>query len=187
MADSSPIPGGPFPDSYWVLPGRLLAGEYPADSGEPATRRKLDALLRAGITSFVDLTRPGELPPYDGWLREEATDYGLTVEHVRFAIPDFGTPDAALMNAILDHIDARLSAGQAVYVHCRGGIGRTGSTVGCFLARRGLPTGQRLTELARLRAACPSAIWPSPETPDQRDFVLGWEQGQSSERTRSDP
>lgn len=171
-------PAVPFPDSYWVLPGRLLAGEYPAESGEPATRRKLDALLRAGITSFVDLTRPGELPPYDTLLREEAADYSRAVEHTRFAIPDFGTPETALMQAILDHIDSRLAAGQAVYVHCRGGIGRTGTTVGCFLARHGLPPAQRLNEIARLRAACPSAIWHSPETPDQRDFVLDWRQGQ---------
>lgn len=167
-------PAVPFSESYWVLPGRLLAGEYPAEPNVDAAQRKLDALLRAGITAFVDLTHPSEPHTYHELLRSEAADYGLEVDIVRFAIPDFEIPDAALMTAILDHIDERLAAGQNVYVHCRGGIGRTGTTVGCFLARHGLPPEARLTEIARLRAACPSAFWPSPETTDQREFVLGW-------------
>lgn len=31
-----------------------------------------------------------------------------------------------------------LAAGQTVYVHCYGGIGRTGTVVGCWLVRHGL-------------------------------------------------
>ncbi len=37
----------PTPDSYWVEPGRLLAGAYP---------RELAPFRDAGITAFVDLT-----------------------------------------------------------------------------------------------------------------------------------
>ncbi|HVN60755.1 MAG TPA: dual specificity protein phosphatase family protein [Gaiellaceae bacterium] len=39
--------GTPTPDSYWVEPGRLLAGAYPH---EAAPFRK------AGVTAFLDLT-----------------------------------------------------------------------------------------------------------------------------------
>ena len=58
------LPAPPLAGSYWVTP-RLLAGEYPgADTAAGATAR-LEALIAAGITYFIDLTQPGELPPYD--------------------------------------------------------------------------------------------------------------------------
>lgn len=51
----------PLPNSYWATPS-LLACEYP---WEPkATTPKLDALLKAGVRTFVDLTECGELSPY---------------------------------------------------------------------------------------------------------------------------
>lgn len=51
----------PFPNSYWVLPGHLLAGEYPGDGNRDAAKNNLAALLRAGIRTFVDLTDEDEI------------------------------------------------------------------------------------------------------------------------------
>ena len=59
------IPNGPIPDSSWVDPGRLLAGEYPAEPGEAETLAKLGLFRTAGIDFFLDLTEEGELPRYD--------------------------------------------------------------------------------------------------------------------------
>jgi hypothetical protein len=64
----------PLPNSYWVLPGRFLAGEYPAAYTAALTRRRLGALLEAGLDTFVDLTSEGELEPYRPTLLEEAHD-----------------------------------------------------------------------------------------------------------------
>ena len=57
----------PIPDSYWVRPGRLLAGQYAGARLPALALRKLRRLLDAGVTSFVDLTEAGEawLPPYE--------------------------------------------------------------------------------------------------------------------------
>ena len=41
------------------------------------------------------------------------------------------------MRAIQAHC-ARAGAGRRVYVHCRAGIGRTGTVIGCYLAEQGL-------------------------------------------------
>ena len=41
------------------------------------------------------------------------------------------------MASILDAIDAALDGGKTVYVHCWGGVGRTGTVVGCWLVRHG--------------------------------------------------
>jgi hypothetical protein len=39
----------PFPKSYWVIPGRLLAGAYPGAKDPAEAAGKLKALFDAGI------------------------------------------------------------------------------------------------------------------------------------------
>ena len=51
---------GPIPDSYWLIDGQLLAGEYPATHTRDATRDKLTKFLDAGIRTFIDLTEESE-------------------------------------------------------------------------------------------------------------------------------
>ena len=55
----------PFPDSYWVIPGRLLAGEYPGAAEEHAARKKLVSLLHCGINAILNLTEEDELVDYN--------------------------------------------------------------------------------------------------------------------------
>ena len=55
------------------------------------------------------------------------------------------------MRAILDLIESAIDAGAPVYVHCWGGIGRTGTVVCCWLVERGLSGEQALVEIALLR------------------------------------
>ena len=54
----------PITDCYWVEPGRLLAGEYPAVSSRRKTRKRLARFLDAGVNSFVNLTEGHELDAY---------------------------------------------------------------------------------------------------------------------------
>ena len=164
----------PIPDSYWVRPGRLLAGEYPGAKEETQARRKVRRMLEAGVTFFLDLTEPGELKPYLPFLREEAQAMGLSVEHRRMPIRDLGTPSPEEMERILDSIDEAIEAGHTVYVHCWGGTGRTGTVVGCYLVRHGMSGEEALAEIARLRQGTPDGWKRSPETRRQRQMVLGW-------------
>ena len=129
MSASRPTPG-----SYWVEPGRLLAGAYPGDR---------TAFQQAGVTAFLDLTA-GE-----------------------YEIPDRACPSRETMTRILDRIDELLDAGEVVYVHCLGGIGRTGTVVGCWLVRHGMSGDAALATVERLRGA-------PPETPEQRRLVRDW-------------
>ncbi len=99
-----------------------------------------------------------------------------SVEYHRFPIGDFGLPSPAQMKAILDQIDESLGAGHKLYLHCWGGIGRTGTTVGCYLVRRGLGGNEALRQLAEWWREVPkSRIHPdSPETREQAGFVQDW-------------
>ena len=50
----------PFDRSYWVVPGRLLAGYYPGDRQEEVMTLKLQGLLDCGIRCIINLMEPDE-------------------------------------------------------------------------------------------------------------------------------
>jgi hypothetical protein len=165
-----------LPESYWVLPGQFLAGEYPGHYDQEQTRLRLDKLLEAGIDTFIDLTRPDELQPYESILKEQAHAYGREVAYQRHPILDRGLPSAEQMTETLNAIDAALAHGGKVYVHCWGGVGRTGTTVGCFLVRHGRTGRQAMEQIAEWWQAMPkNEFYPrSPETDEQVQFILDW-------------
>jgi predicted protein tyrosine phosphatase len=166
----------PISESYWVEPGRLLAGEYPGQYTSESTRQRIDALLEAGFDTFIDLTRPNETVPYYRVLLEEAKLYEVQVERHNFPIGDFGLPTPEGMRSILDTIDAALQNGRRIYLHCWGGIGRTGTTVGCYLVRRGMTGEEALRQLAEWWQTVPKSRihQHSPETYEQAQFIRNW-------------
>lgn len=175
------MPPRPLANSYWVEPGRLLAGEYPGSSvSDTEAAERIQRLLQAGVTSFVDLTMEEELPTYDDLLpRGLPRGPRDDIHYRRLPILDHNIPDSQDMVAILDVIDAELAAGRCVYVHCRAGIGRTATTVGCHLIRTGMAGDAALDLLQELWQQCArSRSWPTvPETQEQIDFVLRWREG----------
>src|SRR5690349_12827385 len=166
----------PISESYWVEQGCFLAGEYPGRFNAEQARQRVDALIAAGFNTFIDLTREQETVPYAHILLEEAKAYDADIQYHRFAIGDFGLPTPELMKSILDRIDESLQAGRKVYLHCWGGIGRTGTTVGCYLVRRGLNGNEALRQLADWWRTVPksSIHLHSPETFEQMTFILNW-------------
>ena len=169
-------PAKPLTNTYWVVPGRFLAGEYPGDLSAAASRQKIESLIEAGIDVFIDLTEDREAGGYLAHLRGKSTSGGRPVAHRRLAIPDFGIPTVANMRDILDTIDRALDAGHRVYLHCWGGVGRTGTVVGCWLVRHGHAGVQALAEVDRLFRTMPKSDYHrnSPESEEQEEFVLSW-------------
>jgi hypothetical protein len=166
----------PITESYWVEPGRFLAGEYPGTFDAETTRQRIDALLEAGFNSFIDLTKPNETVPYIRTLLEQAKIYDIDVQHHSYPIGDFGLPAPEKMMKILNLLDKSLNEGRKVYLHCWGGIGRTGTTVGCYLVRHGKTGNEALHQLAEWWKTVPKSRIHvhSPETQAQADFILLW-------------
>jgi hypothetical protein len=148
---------------YWVEEGRFLAGPYP-HSGDRITR-----LRNLGVTLFLDLTEAGEYGSlsYDALL-------GGGIRAVRKPLRDFTAPRPDEMREILNLIDFELDAGGVVYLHCFGGIGRTGTVVGCYLVRHGMPPDEAIEAIGRLRGDTDTADWPSPESEEQCELVETW-------------
>jgi ADP-ribosyl-[dinitrogen reductase] hydrolase len=170
-ASTAATPPLPLRHCYWVVPGLLLAGEHPDGASRDKTKDRLKKLLAAGIECFVDLTKPTELPRYDTLLP-------FYVEYTRKAIKDHGLPASRdQMIEILELVGNSMRAGRPVYVHCRAGIGRTGTVIGCLLVERGLSGEGALDELNRLwQQSKRSKTWEFvPETEAQTHYIRDWQ------------
>lgn len=178
-SDADPIgtaPPRPLPASYWVVPGRLLVGEHPGSQSRAEAMERLRSLLRAGVSCFVDLTEPTEVPAYESLL-PSATPSGRRIEYLREPIPDHSVPSAReTMARLLTAVDQALASDHVVYLHCRAGIGRSAMAAGCWIASRPVVTGDPLERLQVLwRQSEHSLTWPVvPETAEQAEFVRTW-------------
>ena len=169
-------------DAFWFEDGAILAGPYPGKPTRVAAAASLDALLDLGITCFVDLTEEGEGPgprglhPYEALLRERAAARGVDAWHVRMPIRDVDVPEPWRMRAILDLIATARASGRRVYVHCWGGVGRTGTVLACRVADLGWGADEALSRLAHARrhTARAKAGRVAPETATQVAFVRAW-------------
>ncbi|MBS0260650.1 MAG: dual specificity protein phosphatase family protein [Planctomycetes bacterium] len=176
----------PFDRSYWVVPGRLLAGFYPSSAHPHEATEKLHRLLAVGVQHVVNLTEPIE----KNWNGQPLTDYAPELEALaaqqrrpitccRLPIPDAHVPTLEFMQTILNRIDQAIGNRQTVYVHCWGGRGRTALVVGCFLVRHGMATGDNVLQMIRyLRRTDAKADAEAPETHVQKEFVRRWGFGQ---------
>jgi tetratricopeptide (TPR) repeat protein len=136
--ESTPSPV-PCHYSYEVVPQKFYAGEYPGNPNASKAKEKVATLVKFGITHFVDLTEADELKPYAPYL---PTGIG----HRRFAITDPQLAPLDLMHAIVTHIETLLADGQCVYLHCHGGIDRTGGVVACWFAHCGMPAHEAMRQ-----------------------------------------
>ena len=124
-------------------------------------------LVAHDVSLIINLTTPADPLPD---LRDFVAQWP-SLTYLHFPIRDVSTPSASLMLAILDAISAAVSAGRRVYVHCWGGIGRTGTVIGCWYVRQGLTGEAALARLAQVRAHLTGA---SPETAEQVAMIRNW-------------
>jgi ADP-ribosyl-[dinitrogen reductase] hydrolase len=156
-------PPSPPEGCYWVLPGKLLAGPYPGRKAGASP--SLASLLDSGVDAFIDLSAEGEDAGAEAYSVREG------IEHRRAPMADMSADEVAVKRALVE-IEAALASGKTAYVHCVGGMGRTGAVVGAFLADTGLAApGEGLLLLGSLRKLAALKPELSPQTEAQRALV----------------
>ena len=172
----------PFDRSYWVIPGKLLAGCYPGSKDKTEARQKLNGLIIFGVRHFISLMEPNEynpsispFAPYVDQAEAIAESMKINVTFDQLPIRDMSVPSRKEMIRILNQIDLCIKYNKPVYLHCWGGKGRTGTVVGCYLIRHGHASGKNVIGVIKeLRKNVKDFHMPSPETKTQIAMVLSW-------------
>lgn len=167
---------------YPVIVGHLYAGGIPSSVDDDEFFKKLEVLKSLGISKTINLTEATEqnfdgvpLRDYETNLKALYEKAGLSMDCLRMSIVDLDIPSKNHMNDILHTIDNALLSGEKVYVHCWGGIGRTGTVIACYLINKGiLSPDTAINYIAFLKRNTEIKRRDSPETKTQCEFVLNW-------------
>ena len=168
---------------YWVVAGQLLAGAYPGSPDPAAHRQRVETFWHVGIRTFINLIEEGEtnlsgkpFTRYDDLARQLAMESGDQTACLRFPVRDLSVPSADQMRSVLDAIDLSLSSARPLYLHCWGGVGRTGTVIWCWLLRHQLATRDNVLDVLHDLRQADKQTWgrKAPETDEQIHFVKGW-------------
>jgi atypical dual specificity phosphatase len=149
---SPPAPAAPAPPArsdsprgfFWLWPGRL--GGLP----RPGIVAELDDDLRGlkgiGVTTLVTLEEKATVPP------EQLEKLGFA--HVHEPVPDMGVPSLDRAAWLCSELERRLQAGEVIAVHCRAGLGRTGTVLASQLVFEGSTAREAIERVRRLNPRC---------------------------------
>ncbi|MCX7046459.1 MAG: dual specificity protein phosphatase 23 [Candidatus Sumerlaeota bacterium] len=149
--------GLPLNFSY-LIEGRLAGCATPAWSA--CVNKAFTALYEEGIRAVVSLDS-------DSDFQAHAKEFGF--EYFLSPIPDFSVPSLPQVEECLRFIESNLKADKPVAVHCRAGMGRTGTILACYLIRHEGKSAQ--DAIARIRQMRPGSI----ETEEQEEFIQDYE------------
>lgn len=163
----------PTPVSNWVIPklgyrGGVIAGAHPFGL------KDINALLDAGVTSFLCLMQKRELDRHSTHYMEKARRASeRDLHYVHLPVEDCKVPSEADAWTQVEALVREMEMGRTVYVHCRGGHGRTGVVVSLLLAVVYHCTAfEALERCGKLHATRESrSHLPSPQTSEQRNLI----------------
>ena len=132
-----------MPATFHAYPLTWVTGHI-AVGGAPMSYEQLDSLKEQGVTAILNLC--AEFCD----LHDIEAASGFEVRYL--PIPDEKAPDLPSLEGALAWLDEAVYLGKKVLIHCRHGIGRTGTVLNAYLLRRGLGHKLAAKVLRPLRA-----------------------------------
>ncbi len=179
-SETHPIYADFVPEERTKVPGRLgmtFAPGMKTPGRHGRWDRDLEADLRAlreefGADVLVSVMEEHE---YGGYGIPELFERDVVegIEVLRFAIEDMNVPreaEAEEYEGLIRNVVDRLRDGKNVIIHCRGGLGRTGTVAACVLVALGNHSADEAIEAVR------AARRGTVQTRDQEDFVRRFEE-----------
>jgi atypical dual specificity phosphatase len=137
----------------YVIDDQLAGCAHPEACGD--CDEALEELKRHGIGALVSLDEDG-VPLY------LIADHDQ--HHLHLPVTDLEPPTFEQAQQFLDFVERERQAGRKVAVHCRAGLGRTGTMLACYLVGQGMSA---LEAINHVRMRRPGSI----ETFEQERFV----------------
>ena len=174
-------PQRPLHQSFHV-DWNIYAGEYPGDKYGKKAEEKIEQMTHFGVRHYIDLTEEGELHPYSQLLPKGTT-------YTRFPIRDCDVPSSIDdVERLIRHIQKLSKRNDGyVYIHCWGGVGRTGTIVACYFAENN--SFEKAMQLLRKQfSEMPkSSHRTTPDTNEQINFVKKYKESmEEKERKRNE-
>lgn len=143
-----------LPGALWIMP------HPPADRLDEA----MTSYGARGIDRVVSMLPRDEVVQL-GLADEAASCAASGIVFLSHPIVDFGLPDADRFTDLIDDLTARIRTGEAIAVHCRAGIGRSGMVTACTLIALGWPQDEAVYAVSKARGVS------IPDTVAQADFI----------------
>ncbi|MBK1880221.1 protein-tyrosine phosphatase family protein [Pelagicoccus mobilis] len=149
-----------------LLEGNLYVMPKPG-KGDGTVAEDIAALKAEGINIVVSLLQAEELIA-QGLEQEAELCAQSDLEYLNFPIADHQVPDdrEAAMKFV-HSLKKELSKGKNIAIHCRGGVGRTGTLAAALMLACSLQAEDVFDKLHKARGK------PMPVTDAQRAWVLG--------------
>ncbi len=164
---------------YWLpeIDGHRSAIVARPQPGEPS--QAAQAWKSAGIGVILSLLSADEVISL-GLEGEADACAAAGIEFITYPVADFSVPDSATRLAdVFERLVARMQQGQAVGIHCRGSIGRSGMVASCLLAHLGM---EGETAIQRVSEARGHVV---PELPAQKQWILAFAAESAKKRSTS--
>lgn len=130
-----------LPPNFSFIWESLLAGSgHPGQGGRLASA--LTTLRENEITSILSLSED----PLEKALLEE-----FDFQYLHLPLEDFTAPTLAQVETAMRFLNEQVDRGHGALVHCRAGIGRTGTILACFLVSRGWKAAEAIDAVRRKR------------------------------------
>lgn len=162
----------PTPNCNYLLDERIIFGWYPGPNAIGLYSNSIHDIVITGCNVFVNLTSHAEKTALYDYVPVVLTTVKNPI-FIHYAIEDCDLPtDITSYKALIRHLYFLVQQNYKLYIHCKGGHGRSGIVASCLLIHMGYTNDEALAMVSqahKTRKYIPD--YPCPQTSVQVQFV----------------